>query len=581
MTHVSMATQWSNLAQASPFVKQSTAFALSTIAIIVTIAVPELGFHHVEWFIAAAAVIVAATILALAISFRREAWRFEGVIASLGFISVALLRLATDSANPLMLFLLIVPVLMFAEMPKRRYIAVAAAGVLIALVMPVLVLPVLEGHAGESLVDLWVAVFVTMAYVLLAFIFHEVVRAHRAGSQRLLTTVSARDDLLRESVERAQQLQRSELELAAMERMLRGVWNAVTEQVVIGTDLSGMIDAWNPGAEKLLGGTAEEVEYHRNVTEVMLEEELDAFAHEHPAESSFEALVASARAGSPESGDWTFVRQDGSQVPVRMSVTARLGQDGEPVGYLFVANDVTEAREVAKLKDDFVGLISHELRTPLSSILGYLELMRDEEGADLTEIQLQYLGVAERNAHRLLRLVGDLLFTAQVESGSFQIEQTRFELGPVLDAAIESAGPVAAHAGVELIAHIAPQVFVAGDALRLGQAVDNLMSNAIKFTPRGGSVTLTLAPEGESAVMSVRDTGMGIAASELDKLFSKFFRATTAKANAVPGVGLGLAITRAIVIAHRGEMRVESEEGVGTCFTATLPLARVAAAVAG
>jgi signal transduction histidine kinase len=252
------------------------------------------------------------------------------------------------------------------------------------------------------------------------------------------------------------------------------------------------------------------------------------------------------------------------------------------VGYLFVAADVTQAREVARLKDEFVGLISHELRTPLSSILGYLELLRDDDSHPLSEEQEQYLGVAERNAHRLLRLVGDLLFTAQVESGKFPLDLKDVELEHIVTAAVESARPAATAAGItvnEEVADATPVVY--GDPVRLGQVCDNLISNAIKFTPKGGTVTVSLAKSETDAVITVRDTGMGIAASELDQLFSRFFRASTATRNAVPGVGLGLTITKAIVTAHHGQMGVSSEEGVGTEFSVTLPLAAQAALAAG
>ena len=154
-------------------------------------------------------------------------------------------------------------------------------------------------------------------------------------------------------------------------------------------------------------------------------------------------------------------------------------------------------------------------------------------------------------------------------------------LDEIVRGAVETGQVLADAAGVHLhteLADIPPTVF--GDAVRLGQAMDNLISNAIKFTPRGGTVTVSLSTTDDQALVTVRDTGLGIAASELDRLFSRFFRATTATLNAVPGVGLGLTITKAIVTAHRGELSVQSEEGVGTCFTMALPLApaRVVAA---
>ena len=268
------------------------------------------------------------------------------------------------------------------------------------------------------------------------------------------------------------------------------------------------------------------------------------------------------------------MRDDGSRISVSIAVTPRLDDRTETVGYIFVATDVTHALESSRLKDEFVGLISHELRTPLSSILGYLELIRDDDEAPLSAEQLQYLGVAERNAHRLLALVGDLLFTAQVSSGRFPLTLNTVKMSEVVSAAVLSALPVALGAGVELLIELpAEALSVSGDSVRLGQACDNLISNALKFTRRGGRVTVSLGLGDDCAVVTVRDTGIGIPESELDQLYARFFRASTATRNAVPGVGLGLTITKAIVTAHEGELDVESEEGVGTAFIMTLPLA--------
>jgi signal transduction histidine kinase len=250
---------------------------------------------------------------------------------------------------------------------------------------------------------------------------------------------------------------------------------------------------------------------------------------------------------------------------------------------------MTEARAAERLKDQFVSLISHELRTPLSSILGYLELVMDDEEQPLTAEQRQYLGTVERNAQRLLRLVGDLLFTAQVDAGRFTLQPEDVDLAGVVRAAEETARVTAAARGVSVGVEVpAAGLVVRGDALRLGQACDNLVSNAVKFTPAGGEVTLRLrtgwqreegavtdAPVDGArpvAVLSVVDTGVGIPAGEQGRLFTSFFRASTARRNAVPGVGLGLTITKAITTAHGGTLDVTSAEGRGTTFILTLPL---------
>jgi signal transduction histidine kinase len=370
--------------------------------------------------------------------------------------------------------------------------------------------------------------------------------------------------------------------------MLRGLWVAVTEQAAVGTDLTGLIDVWNPGAVKMLRASSESIEGKRRISEFHLQSELDELVAERGmprpdggGDAGFAALVEPARRGEADVREWTYRRDDGSEFAVQVSVTARLAEDGTPMGYLFVANDLTAANDRSRLKDEFVGLISHELRTPLSSILGYLELMRDDEDDALSATQLQYLDVAERNAHRLLRLVSDLLFTAQVESGEFRLDEERIDLLPLVAACVESAGPAAVKGGVSMVSSTLEGAIVQGDPIRLGQAVDNLISNAIKFTPRGGSVSVELTTDGPTAAIKIGDTGMGIAADELDRLFSRFFRATTATRNAIQGVGLGLTITKSIVTAHRGRMTVESEEGVGTSFSILLPRVELPAPVVG
>jgi PAS domain S-box-containing protein len=235
----------------------------------------------------------------------------------------------------------------------------------------------------------------------------------------------------------------------------------------------------------------------------------------------------------------------------------------------FVARKRAEA-ESERLKDEFFALVSHELRTPLTSIIGYLELVLEADGVDAQS--RQFLEVVDRNAARLLRLVGDLLFVAQVEAGKLSLDPAPVDLRAVCREAIETARPTAEAHGIDLslAADALPQTV--GDAGRLGQALDALVSNAIKFTPGGGRVQLSLRASGDAAVIEVSDTGVGIPAGEQQRLFDRFFRSQTAHEQAVPGVGLGLTIVSAIVDGHGGRIGVRSEEGRGSTFTVELPL---------
>ncbi len=249
-------------------------------------------------------------------------------------------------------------------------------------------------------------------------------------------------------------------------------------------------------------------------------------------------------------------------------------------GRIVVLSDVTARREAERMKDEFSALVSHELRTPLTSIIGYLELLRDDaerDGEDPAARQrAQFLTVVDRNAKRLLRLVGDLLFVAQVEAGKLGLEEGDVDLGAVARESVEAAAPRAASGGVELTLEATDVPLVRGDRDRLAQALDNLVSNAIKFTPDGGRVVVRLMAEDDRAVLEVSDTGIGISEADMQQLFQRFFRTQRATTAAIPGVGLGLTIAQAIVHGHEGRISVRSLDGEGTTFRVELPLHRPA-----
>lgn len=566
-------SRWSTLP--SPTAKEILTVVTFTAAIASTLLL-GVPVSHPESFISGIVLSALALVFALIIGRSQALWRFNGIVAAANFVAIFLLRYGTDAGLTPLLFLPVLPVLVMSDMKGGRHVIFAIAGSFLALVVPQLLEP-----EHTSAADLWVGIIGTLVLAHVAVLFNRVVNAQRDSFAELQQLAALRDQLLAESVRQVELLEASQVERRAVERTFDDLWAAVTEQSIIGTDLGGRIDAWNPGAEKLIGITADQAR-NREIASIHSTDELAQHARDLALVgegAGFAALIGSAASGVASAREWTYLSATGTEIPVQLSVTPRFGAHGEPVGYLFVANDVTEAKQVSKLKDEFVGLISHELRTPLSSILGYLELLRDDGDDELSFSQLQYLSVAERNAHRLLKLVGDLLFTAQVESGSFHLDSKPTSLAPLVTSSVETAAPSAKTAGITMVTDVATDVVVTGDVIRLGQAIDNLVSNAIKFTPRGGTVTVKLAEVDGTAMISVQDTGMGIPAAEMDKLFSRFFRATTATKSAVPGVGLGLTITKAIIAAHHGHMDVQSEEGVGTCFSISLPLALQTAAI--
>jgi PAS domain S-box-containing protein len=230
--------------------------------------------------------------------------------------------------------------------------------------------------------------------------------------------------------------------------------------------------------------------------------------------------------------------------------------------------------ELDRLKDEFVALVSHELRTPLTSIRGYLELIREGKGGKVTKKQERFLEVMNRNSERLLRLVSDLLFVAQAESGNVALELEQLDLADVAKETVDATRPLAETKAIALNLESDDELQVVADRARLVQLLDNLLSNAVKFTPAGGRVDVTVSAENGHAVLEVADSGIGVPQSEQDRLFDRFFRASTATRQAVPGTGLGLAIAKAIVDAHDGRIEVESDEGSGSTFRVQLPVRR-------
>jgi signal transduction histidine kinase len=230
-----------------------------------------------------------------------------------------------------------------------------------------------------------------------------------------------------------------------------------------------------------------------------------------------------------------------------------------------------QLRELDRMKDQFVSSVSHELRTPLTSMVGYLELVLDEEAGELTEDQRRFLEVVNRNCDRLNRLVDDILFVARVDAGRLSLKREWVDVEAVADEAVESAGAAAQRSGiaVELVTEGDSQPMWL-DPTRLAQLLDNLLSNAIKFTPDGGAVTVTVAGRGGDGVhLEVADTGVGIPEAEQARLFERFFRASTAAV--ARGTGLGLSIVKSIAEAHGGTVAVRSAPGVGTTFLVDLP----------
>jgi signal transduction histidine kinase len=225
-------------------------------------------------------------------------------------------------------------------------------------------------------------------------------------------------------------------------------------------------------------------------------------------------------------------------------------------------------RQLDRMKDSFLATVSHELRTPLSSISGYLEILLDDDVDPATS--RRFLTVMQRNTDRLLQLIGDLLLAARLNEDGMRLDLADLDLAELAHEVTSGCRPMADDREVKLSDRTDGPVPVRGDLKRLGQALNHLLVNAIKFTEPGGEIVLSVAG-GDEPELVIADSGVGIPEADLPHLFDRFYRSAAADRMAAQGPGLGLAIVRSIIDAHRGTIQVTSEPGIGTTVRLTLP----------
>jgi PAS domain S-box-containing protein len=351
---------------------------------------------------------------------------------------------------------------------------------------------------------------------------------------------------------------RMEEELKASEERYRDLFENANDGIYI-LDRAGRIVSFNCKAEELTGYTFEEV---RGQPYTLL-------VSSGPERKKARRAFLKNMRGQPDKTELTIIRKDGREVILELS-TRPIWQGGQIVGIQGIARDITERKELERLKSDFISTVSHELRTPLTSIKGYVDLVLAGDVGPLTPEQKEFLTIVSQNTTRLTELINDLLEIERLESGRIEFEFAELDLAEVLENVARSLHVNAEQKGLEFLTEIPSGLKVRGDRERLAQVFLNLLSNAIKYTP-AGTVELRAHQEDDAVVVEVRDTGIGLSESDLQKLFQKFFRSDNPYVRKVGGTGLGLSIAKAIVERHGGTITVTSQLGQGSTFTVRLP----------
>lgn len=284
-----------------------------------------------------------------------------------------------------------------------------------------------------------------------------------------------------------------------------------------------------------------------------------------------EEMPSYRAAQGEEFDDQTYWVGSDPQTRKAFSTSARVvrGPSGERLGAALAYQEITDLVRAIQVKDAFVASISHELRTPLTSVLGYLELLAEDES--LADAVRDRLHVVRRNALRLQALVSDLLEVGQLGEAGLTLDRADIDVARVAREAAEAARPLADQAGLTMSVDLPDSLVALVDEKRVRQVLDNLLSNAVKYSAPGDAVSLGLRRSGTDLELTVADTGIGIAEEDTPHVFERFFRGSAALSQHIPGTGLGLDIVGTIVRAHHGSIVVDSALGEGTTFRVTLP----------
>ncbi len=379
--------------------------------------------------------------------------------------------------------------------------------------------------------------------------------------------------------------------LRLSEERFRLLVEGVADYAIFMLDVNGRIASWNVGAQRIKGYAAEEI-LGRHFSVFYPREVVESGWPEHE-------LHEAAATGRFVDTGWR-VRKDGSMFWANVTITAMRDDSGKLLGYAKLTRDLTERKRVeaiemasqqreeildaeryarmsaqraTRLKDEFLATLSHELRTPLSAILGWTQVLLKGHATSPADLR-RAIEVIDRNARAQVQLIGDLLDLSRIMSGKLRLDLQQVSIHDVVQAALDSAAPAADAKEIRLVSLVDPaRAIVNGDPARLQQVVWNLLTNAIKFTPRGGRVQVLLQRVNSHVELSVSDTGIGIPASFLPQVFDRFSQRDGSSTRAHGGLGLGLAICKQLVELHGGNIRAASPgEGQGATFSVELPV---------
>ncbi len=376
------------------------------------------------------------------------------------------------------------------------------------------------------------------------------------------------DDELKKYHEKLVELVKERTEQLAAEKELLAVTLSSMGDAVIAVDADNKIMLLNKAASQLTGWSFDDANL-RSVDEVIriINEQT-----KQPDLSPIDRVLESRKIESGTKND-VMVAKNGRQWPISASAAPIRKNDGTMTGIVMVFRDVSQQREIDRMKSDFISSVSHELRTPLTSIKAYAEtILHDRNMTEETKIE--FLEIINEESDRLTDLINDILEISRVESGTIQIVHKPVNISSLVSRTAAEMEYVAGKKKINLECNIddnLPEMM--GDENKIHSIISNLVNNAIKFTPENGRISVSAHLIKNELVIKISDTGMGIPKEDLPKIFVRFYRVHR-PGKQIQGTGLGLAIVKEIVIKHNGRIEVESEIDKGSTFTVYLPAAK-------
>lgn len=506
-------------------------FAVLAVVVLVAVGLPRTMLD--PYFQLGLVTVAVATILSVALPWNSLPTHSAVVIPLTDIVAVGFVRESLYEALPSIGLLIVLPVMWLSYRFPVGGILLSTTGALF-----VTALPILAGRAAPSAGREWVALFLlpVLVSIISAMVY--------AAARFLRATRAEADRVLHDAV------QANALTQAVADSVDAGIVHFLPDGTV------GLRNQATVAQAALAG-------YDRKTTSGSAVYDTDRRTPV-PRERQ---VATRALQGEEFRGVLYWIGPPGEQRAIVANSVRVHTDEGVFLGTVLVGHDVTDLANAIAVREEFLVAVSHELRTPLTSIIGYLDILSDAHDLDALGIRRE-VATIQRNADQLHAIISDLL---TANANEIRVRPGPVDVAHIVRECAEAVAPRAASLGIAIDVDVPERFDAEVDASRIGQVIDNLLSNGLKYTPDGGRVSLSLEPGGREFSIVVSDTGIGISRSDQRQLFDRFFRAQEVRDQAAQGLGLGLSIVRTIVDAHEGRIDVASRLGHGSRFTVTLP----------